>query len=180
MADPVTVGGPWQPLFTADPFSWEGLVNEGPWMMVRGGVYYLMYSGGSYDRPIYAIGYATSDSPMGPFTKSEQNPILHTDAANDFFGPGHHSVTVGPDGALWMFYHTKVKVEVSGERRIRRNRIAFTDDGRLYVDLGIGPPRDDERQPGRHYQPRCRSKLQDARSKGGQEGGRPQQREQKP
>jgi len=140
MADPVTVGGPGRVLFAADPLSWEGLVNEGPWMLVHDGVYYLMYSGGSYDRPTYAVGYATSDNPMGPFTKCECNPVLHTDAANGFYGPGHHSVTVGPDGELWMVYHTKVNAEVSGDRRIRKNRLAFTEDGRLYVEVGLGPP----------------------------------------
>jgi len=140
MADPVTVGGPGRVLFAADPLSWEGLVNEGPWMLVHDGVYYLMYSGGSYDRPTYAVGYATSDNPMGPFTKCECNPVLHTDAANGFYGPGHHSVTVGPDGELWMVYHTKVNAEVSVDRRIRKNRLAFTEDGRLYVEVGLGPP----------------------------------------
>jgi len=117
---------------------------------------------------------------MGPFTKSEQNPILHTDAANDFFGPGHHSVTVGPDGALWMFYHTKVKVEVSGERRIRRNRIAFTDDGRLYVDLGIGPPRTMRDSLAAITSPGAAISSRTLDRRAAKKGGRPQQREQKP
>lgn len=140
MADPVTVGGPGRVLFAADPLSWELVTSEGPWMLVHDGIYYLMYSGNMYDRPAYAIGYATSDNPMGPFTKCECNPILHTDAANGFYGPGHHSVTAGPDGELWIVYHTKVNPEVSGNRRIRKNRLEFTEDGRLYVDLGLGPP----------------------------------------
>ena len=137
---PVTVGGPWKLLFYTNPLTWEGFINEGPGLIMHEGVYYLMYSGNSVNRPAYSLGYATADSPMGPFTKYEQNPILSRDPAYDFYGPGHHSVTVGPDGKLWMVYHTKVNRAISWERHIRKNRITFTDDGQFYVDLGLGPP----------------------------------------
>ncbi len=140
MSDPVTVGGPWTLLLVANPFAGEGVVNEGPWMMVHEGVYYLTYSKHGANTPFYGISYATSDHPMGPFTKYERNPILETDWDREFFGPGHHSVTVGPDGELWMFYHTKLDSQVNWDRRIRKNRIAFTGDGQLYVDLGTGEP----------------------------------------
>ncbi len=140
MADPMTVGGPWRLLFCTNPLTWELFINEGPWMVVHEGVYYLMYSGNGGDRPAYSLGYATADSPTGPFTKYEQNPILGQDPAYDFYGPGHNSATVGPDEQRWMFYHTKVNGAINWERRIRKNKIAFTDDGQLYVDLGLGPP----------------------------------------
>lgn len=140
MADPVTVGGDWEFLFAANPLSWELFINEGPWMIVHDGVYYLMYSGHGADRPRYSLGYATASCPMGPFTKYQGNPILKADEEYDFWGPGHNSVTVGPDGDFWIFYHTKDNRHVGWDRHVRKNRIAFTDDGRLYVDLGLGPP----------------------------------------
>ena len=35
-----------------------------------------MYSANFYASEDYALGYAVSESPMGPFVKSETNPIL--------------------------------------------------------------------------------------------------------
>ena len=123
--------------------NWELFVVEGPWMIVRDDVYYLMYSGNGANQPRYAIGYATADNPLGPFTKYEGNPILQIDRDHEFFGPGHHSLTVGPDGDLWMIYHTKLYGDIGWERGIRKNKIAFSEDGRIYVDLGLEPPDDD-------------------------------------
>lgn len=79
-------------------------VTEGPFVLVRDGKYYLTYSANNTDSPDYAIGYAVSDSPLGPFKKYENNPIL---AKNEKFnGPGHHSFTTTPDGKrLICVYH---------------------------------------------------------------------------
>lgn len=146
MDDPVTVGGLWQIVLSPKLLSWEFVCEEGPWMILHEGVYYLMYSGNLANWPSYGVGYATADNPLGPFTKYERNPILWFDTDYDFYGPGHHSLTVGPGGDLWMFYHTKVDGEVNWKRRVRKNKVAFTDDGQIYVDLGLGepPPLDDD------------------------------------
>lgn len=86
---------------------WEtkmGLVAEGPFMVKHNGKYYLTYSANDYRSIDYAIGYAVSDSPLGPFTKYEGNPILHrTEAVN---GVGHHSFTYSKDGnRMICVYH---------------------------------------------------------------------------
>ena len=140
MTDPVNLQGTWDFLFSANPFSWELFVIEGPWMILHDGRYYLMYSGNGANQPLYSIGYATADNPMGPFTKYERNPILRMDPEYDFWGPGHHTLTIGPDGETWMFYHTKIDSQINYQRRIRKNKVVFTEDGQLYVDLGLGPP----------------------------------------
>jgi beta-xylosidase len=49
-------------------------VTEAPWMVKHQGVYYLLYSGGAANSEHYGIGYATSKSPLGPFTKHRGNP----------------------------------------------------------------------------------------------------------
>ena len=146
MDDPVTLGGPGDVVIMANPLTWELLVNEGPWIVKHDGVYYLIYSGNDYRLNGYALGYATADDPLGPFEKYPRNPFLKMDEDYDFWGPGHNSVVEGPDGHLWTFYHTKTSPEYAAGRRIRKNRIAFTDDGQLYVELGIGepPPLDDD------------------------------------
>jgi xylan 1,4-beta-xylosidase len=140
MVDPVTLEGSWEFLLIANPFGWDRFVIEAPWMVLRDGIYYLMYSGFGADRPQYAVGYATANHPTGPFTKYERNPILKMDPDYDFYGPGHHTLTEDPAGDIWMFYHTKINDQVNWERRIRKNKIDFTDDGQIYVDLGLGPP----------------------------------------
>lgn len=140
MDDLVTLEGSWEFLFAANPLSWELFVVEGPWMILHDGHYYLMYSGNGANQPWYSIGYATSESPMGPFTKYEKNPILRVDWENEFYGPGHHSLTLGPDDDIWIFYHSKIYGTISWDRRVRKNKVAFTEDGQLYVDLGLGPP----------------------------------------
>jgi len=67
MADPLTKRG--KPTVLIRPTdAWErhrGAIAEGPWMLKRKGVYYLMYSGSGADGPDYAIGYATAMSPTG-------------------------------------------------------------------------------------------------------------------
>jgi beta-xylosidase len=101
-ADLSHAAGPRRVLFGATE-PWEAGVVEGPWMHRRGSTYYLFYSGGRYTDASYAMGYATSASPTGPFTKAADNPILESTA--DVIGPGGGSVTMGPCGDDWMLYH---------------------------------------------------------------------------
>jgi beta-xylosidase len=102
----LSFAGPRAPLFGVSQ-SWEhgpgGYATvEGPFMVKAGAGYYLFYSGNAWwDN--YALGYATSRSPIGPFTKSDRNPILRGDALVQ--GPGGGSVVNGPGGHLWLAYH---------------------------------------------------------------------------
>ena len=71
---------------------WETLdcrVAEGPFVLKHNGLYYLSYSVNHTRCEDYAVGYAVSDKPFGPFVKAENNPILHKPA--DLVGTGHHS-----------------------------------------------------------------------------------------
>lgn len=87
---------------------WETLdclVTEGPFMVKHNGKYYLTYSANHFRCPGYAVGYAVSDNPLGPFKKYEGNPILHKTATVQ--GTGHHSFTKSKDGKnLICVYHT--------------------------------------------------------------------------
>ena len=98
--DGLSVVGSAVTLITNDQ-AWEGAVTEGPWMILRGGMYYLFYSGNSYANTTYAIGVARASSPLGPFTK-QTAPIVVT--GGDWAGPGHCSVV---DGAQddYVVYH---------------------------------------------------------------------------
>jgi xylan 1,4-beta-xylosidase len=129
MADPLTKDGAIVEIMRpTEP--WEkksGDVTEGPFMLNRDGVYYLMYSGTGADSPNYAIGYATADSPHGPFKKYSGNPIVQR--GEGIYGPGHHCVVTGPDGKLWMVYHQK--------RNDRTNFRRFLAIDPLWFDAGV-------------------------------------------
>ena len=49
-----------------------------------------MYSANHYKGENYAVGYATADSPLGPFTKAANNPILekNIDKGGEVTGTG--------------------------------------------------------------------------------------------
>ncbi|WP_407542005.1 glycoside hydrolase family 43 protein (plasmid) [Deinococcus radiomollis] len=82
---------------------WEGSVIEAPFMYLHAGRYYLFYSGGTWDSDTYAVGYAVGTSPLGPFKKSPDNPLLMT--SGKVAGPGGEGVLTDARGHVWMYYH---------------------------------------------------------------------------
>lgn len=133
MADPLTKKGGLTEAIrpTADWERRKGAVTEGPWMLKRGELYYLMYSGSGADGPDYAIGYATAKSPLGPFTKHPGNPIVQR--GNGVFGPGHHCVVPGPDGRLWLFYHQQESEATGWRRFLALDPMWFDDAGVIHA-----------------------------------------------
>ena len=132
---------PWEDL---DDF--KGTISEGPFVLKHKGLYYLTYSANHYQSDHYAVGYATSKHPLGPYTKSPHNPILQ--ATDEVHGPGHHSFVLSPSGQeLFIVYHTHYSTEHVGPRKLAIDRAKFVADpeggpDRLVVD---GPTV--ERQP---------------------------------
>lgn len=130
-----------EPTFLFGPDQeWEGLGeefqwNEGPFVLKHDQLYYLMYSANFYAGPDYAVGYAVSEHPLGPFVKSETNPILSSDLANGISGPGHNSVTVGMDNeTLYAVYHIHTDfINPSGNRRPAIDRLYF-ENGELKIE----------------------------------------------
>jgi beta-xylosidase len=114
--------------------------NEGAVVLKYNGLYYLFFSGNGYFTPNYAVGYATSTSPMGPFTKSVGNPILSNAAVSHAVsGPGHNCVVRSPDDSEWfLVYHSHVHVgnltsSNNGIRQINIDRMTFNKDGTITV-----------------------------------------------
>ena len=50
--------------------------NEGSFLMKAGDRYLMTYSGNFFGGPDYAVGYAVGKTPLGPFVKAAENPIL--------------------------------------------------------------------------------------------------------
>jgi beta-xylosidase len=80
-------------------------VAEGPTVLMHKNTYYLIYSANDFRNKDYAVGYATSDSPLGPWKKYEGNPIIsrHTVAHN---GSGHGDVFIDKNGKMKYVVHT--------------------------------------------------------------------------
>ncbi len=129
--DPVLVSTPsqeWE--FRSGDYRW----NEGPDILKHDGKYYLFYSGGCYADETYAIGYAVSDSPMGPFEKYDMNPVIaSTDKVS---GPGNNSYFKTLDGKeLYTCYHTHtIKLIGGGNRKVTIDRCGFREDGSFYIN----------------------------------------------
>ncbi|MGI4790052.1 MAG: family 43 glycosylhydrolase [Janthinobacterium lividum] len=76
---------------------------ESPFMLKRQGVYYFMWSEGGWGDSSYAVAYAKSDSPLGPFTRA--GTVLESDSAVGT-SAGHHSVLNYPGTDDWYIaYH---------------------------------------------------------------------------
>ena len=109
------------------PMNEDGhLVTEGGAMLKHGDYYYLTYTGNSFTDPHYAIGYATSKRPTGPWKKYKNNPILSKTEAIE--GPGNGMFVKSPDGKeLFIVYHTHFKPGQIGPRKVAIDRVRFKE-----------------------------------------------------
>jgi xylan 1,4-beta-xylosidase len=105
--------------------SWEATSNfesapimEGPTVVKIKDKYYLFYSANHFKNIDYATGYATSDSPLGPWVKYEGNPILHRSIIGEN-GSGHGDLFEGLDGQLYYVYHVHFDQQNVSPRRTR-------------------------------------------------------------
>lgn len=105
-----------------------GGVVEAPYMLKKDDVYYLVYSGSHYMAD-YAVGYATSKSPLEGFKKSGNNPILVGTA--DTRGTGHCSIVTSPSGKMAMVYHVHHSPDSVHPRHVAIDAVRFlpTEDG---------------------------------------------------
>lgn len=83
----------------------EWPVAEGPTVLKHKGKYYLIYSANDFRNPDYAVGYAVSDHPMGPWIKQEQSPIISRSNIG-IKGTGHGDILQLPNGEMKYVMHT--------------------------------------------------------------------------
>jgi beta-xylosidase len=103
---------------------------EGPYMLKRKGIYYLMWSEGEWTGPDYCVSYATGASPLGPFT--HRGRILEQDA-RIARGAGHNSVVNVPGTDDWyIVYHRRPIGDSDGNhRQVAIDRMHFHADGSI-------------------------------------------------
>ena len=93
--------------------------TEGSVTFKKGDTYYIMYSANHFGGRYYAIGYATSKSPLGPFQKAANNPVLqkNSDEGGIVTGTGHNSIAYSPDGKeMFCVYHGRTAK--TGDERV--------------------------------------------------------------
>ena len=101
---------------------------EGPFMFVRDGKYYFMWSEGGWGLPNYSVAYSISDSPFGPFKRVGK--ILEQDLSVAT-GAGHHSVIKGAGEDEWyIVYHRRPLGETAANSRATCiDRMYFDENG---------------------------------------------------
>jgi len=101
---------------------------EGPFMFIRNGKYYFMWSEGGWGGPNYSVAYAIADNPAGPFTRIGK--VLQQDK-NVATGAGHHSVIQIPGEDKWyIVYHRRPLGEVARDFRVVCiDRMYFDEEG---------------------------------------------------
>ena len=105
----------------------EGYV-EGPFMFIRNGKYYFMWSEGGWGGPDYSVAYAIADSPFGPFKRIgkilKQDPEVAT-------GAGHHSMINIPGTDDWyIVYHRRPLGDTGRDHRVTCiDKVEFDSDG---------------------------------------------------
>ena len=105
--------------------SWEATpaypsntIMEGPTVIKRNGIYYLFYSANHFQSIDYAVGYATATSPLGPWTKNANNPIIHRSIVNEN-GSGHGDIFFNSDGDPFYVYHVHQNESTVAPRKTR-------------------------------------------------------------
>jgi beta-xylosidase len=120
--------------------------TEGSYTFKHGNIYYIMYSANFFGGANYAVGYATGKTPLGPFIKAANNPVLqkNTGSGGIVSGTGHNSVTFSPDGKeMFCVYHARTKA-TGNKRVVFMDRMEILEDGMLVVH---GPTTDPQPVP---------------------------------
>ncbi len=116
---------------------WENTANapwpvaEGPTVIKHKDLYYLVYSANDFRNPDYAVGYATSSSPLGPWKKFSGNPIIHKKQLGEN-GPGHGDL-FQKGNTLYYVLHTHNSVKDVGPRKTAVVKMQFVP-GRGGID----------------------------------------------
>jgi xylan 1,4-beta-xylosidase len=102
-------------------------VAEGPTLLKHKGLYYLIYSANHFRSPDYAVGYAVSKSPFGPWEKYKGNPILSKKNIG-VNGTGHGDLVTDAKGNMFYVFHTHHSDTVVGPRRTALVTISFAPE----------------------------------------------------
>lgn len=129
---------------------WErhlGKVAEGPSVIKTGKRYHMLFSANDFRSKDYSVGYATSNSPMGPWVKKEDGPLLHSSRITNMTlaGTGHGAPFQDKEGKWNYIFHAHQSLTEVGQRKsyivpieyINENGIEFGTKANLPNVKGI-------------------------------------------
>ncbi len=135
-------------LVQADPKTDYRHLVEGAWIVLRGGYYYLFYSGDNCcgKGAHYAVLVARSRSATGPF---EERTGAILEARGAWHAPGHNSVVEDKNGDSWIVYHavdtkrprTKATDDINTRRIMLIDRLVWKDGWPAVEGPTTGPQR---------------------------------------
>lgn len=112
----------------------EWTVTEGPTVLKKDNLYYLLYSANDFRNKDYAVGYATSKTPYGPWEKSADSPFISTEILK-YPGTGHGDVFYDKKGNMYYVFHTH-----SSETEVAPRKSAIVpvslNNGKLQIQKG--------------------------------------------
>jgi xylan 1,4-beta-xylosidase len=91
-------------------------VTEGPTVIKHKDLYYLVYSANHFKSMDYAVGYAVSNRPLGPWKKYGGNPIIHR-SNTGFNGSGHGDLVKTRKNEWVYVFHTHHSAEKVSPRK---------------------------------------------------------------
>lgn len=134
--EPLFISGASQPW---EKVNWErNRCNEGAYVFKRNERYYMTYSANDTGYEYYGIGVSYADNPLGPWRKSEDNPLLTTNLSEGVSSPGHNSVVETQNGELYIIYHRHADAHCqkpNWDRVVCMDRIFFDEKKNLKIDI---------------------------------------------
>lgn len=115
---------------------WTNLHHiEAPFLLKRRQHYYLMWSAGACmcadEANAYRVCYATSPTPIGPWTIAETCVILSSSPKVGAMAPGHHSVLQLPGTDDWIIAYHVLTDEATKDRHVWLGTLHFDQHGAI-------------------------------------------------
>ncbi len=104
---------------------------EGPFMFLRNGIYYFMWSEGSWGDGSYKVAYSMSDKATGPYKRI--GTVLETQEGDIATGAGHHSVIKKPglDEYIMVYHRRPIPNKDRDHRVVCMDKMEFNADGTI-------------------------------------------------
>lgn len=110
----IGIDQPWEHTRSYESFP----IMEGPTVVKIDETYYLFYSANHFMSKDYAVGYATAPTPLGPWTKNPDNPVISRAIIGEP-GSGHGDIFTDRYGNLRYVFHTHNSDDIVSPRRTR-------------------------------------------------------------
>ena len=124
----ITATLPWE---DTEKVAWT--VTEGPTVIKKDNLYYLIYSANDFRNKDYAVGYATAATPYGPWKKS-YTPFISSQLLK-FPGTGHGDIFYDKKGNMYYVFHTHFSETEVSPRKTAMIPVVLKN-GRITIQKG--------------------------------------------